>query len=430
MRSMRSILLLAAVCALPGCRSSNVIFSDTHRVPHKDPAVVSIVYDRYGSLYPSENVHVDVAALRGARRPDVLRLEGYFRRQFAGRTPVWNALVAEAPLRSPGADSSFNTAWSDVQASLRARVVQHIERLTLANPAAPRPLVVLVHGFNNDRDEALAWYEDAREQVRARKPDAIFLDVYWDGLVANGIPLDIWTRAQYNFPLVGLEFRRVLNALDPRIPVRVLTHSSGAPLIASTIGNASCPLPGDDADYRRYHQLVRDAAAPDTACTTLGAIRRRRQTPAPVPAELREAYRTPNPHDFRVGMVVPAASPNTFTSFTRGADGPDRLIIGINSEDVAIGKAFMPCTFKGTTCLSARPRLFCREVLPVFEGNPHTEVYLFDFSRSGVNKRAFFWWDAHAMQVYLKRDDMQRFLALLLEDQVSDPGEEAQVCGG
>lgn len=431
MRFVRSLLMIVAACTLPGCRSTNVLFSDTQRVPHPDAGVVSIVYDRYGSLYPSENVHVDAAALRTARGPDLLRLEGYFRKEHANQTPVWRALVAEAPTQSPGAATSFDTAWRDVQASLRSQVVQRIEGLALANRATPRPVIVLVHGFNNDREEALAWYEEARRLVRARKPEAVFLDVYWDGLVASGIPLNIWTRAQYNFPLVGLEFRRVLNTLDPRIPVRVLTHSSGGPLIASTLGDASCPLPGNDRDYQRYHQLVRDHTAPaDTFCRTKGALRRRNVPADPALAGERESYRPPNPHDFRVGMIVPAASPNTFTSFTRGTDGPDRLIFGINSEDLANGKVFMSCRFRGTTCLSARPKLFCREVLPVFRGNPHTSVYLFDFNRSGVNRRAFWWWDAHNMRVYLQRDDMQRFLKLLLDDESADPGEEAQVCTG
>ncbi len=287
--------------------------------------------------------------------------------------------------------------------------------------------MVLVHGFNNDKVEARDWYDSARALVNAKEPDAVFLDVHWDGLTAN-LPPGIWSSAQYNFPLVGLEFRRVLNALDPRIPVRVLTHSSGGPLIASTLGDASCPLVADDEDYRRYYELVRDTTTVHDRCSLPAAVARREWPRHPLLPGEREAYRPPTPPDFRVGMIVPAASPNTFTSFTPNADGPDRLIIGINPEDMAIGKVFLSCTAFGTTCMSARPPAFCQITAQEFRGNPHTRLYLLDFEAPN-NKRFLFFWDDHSMVEYLRRDDIGRFMALLLDDEVTDQGELAQVCG-
>lgn len=429
MRIRHAALALLLAPALAGCGAANVLFADRERGPHPDPDVVSIIYDRYGSLYPSPTVDVPASALRMVRTPSqqMFRLSAYFRDQHAQSTPVWQALLAEAPLSTPGAAASFDAAWRDVQASLRGQVVRRIERLALAG-GEPRPLVVLVHGFNNDKKEARDWYDAARLLVERKEPDAVYLDVHWDGLTAS-VPPGIWESAQYNFPLVGLEFRRVLNALDPRIPVRVLTHSSGGPLIASTLGDASCPLVADDDDYRRYYELVRDPAGVEDRCT-LDPANRRHSAPryVPLPGE-REAYQPPRPADFRVAMIVPAASPNTFTSFTPNADGPDRLIIGINSEDVAVGKAFLPCTAFGTTCMSARPPAFCQTVVKEFRGNPHTRLHLLDFKGSTTNKRAFLFWDDHAMLQYFRRDDMAELLDLLFDDDVADPGELAQVCG-
>jgi hypothetical protein len=429
MRIERLTLVLLLSLMLTGCTATNVLFANRERGPHPDPEVISIIYDRYGSLYPSPAVDVPESALRMVRSPSqqMFRLSAYFRDQRADRTPAWQALMAEAPVFTPGADTSFDIAWRDVQAVLRNGAVRRIEHLALGRGGTPRPLIVLVHGFNNDKSEALQWYKDARDLVRARHPDAVFLDVHWDGLTAN-LPPGIWSSAQYNFPLVGLEFRRVLNALDPRIPVRVLTHSSGGPLIASTLGDASCPLVADDEDYRRYYELVRDTANVQNRCSLPAAVARRAWPRHPLPPGEREAYRPPNQPDFRVGMIVPAASPNTFTSFTPNADGPDRLIIGINSEDMAIGKLFLSCNHLGSTCMSARPPAFCQTTREEFRDNPHIRLHLLDF-KSPNNKRFLLFWDEHSMVEYLRRDDIRRFLDLLLNDEVSDEGELTQVCG-
>ncbi len=430
MRTQRIVLALLLSLALTGCGASNVLFANRERGPHPDPDVVSIIYDRYGNLYPSPAVDVPASALRMERTPSqqMFRLSAYFRDQHAEDTPVWQALLKEAPLSTPGAETSFDVAWRDVQASIRNSVVRRIEQLALSGGGEPRPLVVLVHGFNSKKHETLAWYEEARRLAKRKNPDAVFLDVYWDGLTA-ALPPGIWESAQYNFPLIGLEFRRILNVLDTRIPVRVLTHSSGGPLIASTLGDASCPLTADDEDYRRYYELVRDTANTRDRCPLDAAVRRRSASRyTPLPGE-REAYRVPDPTDFRVGMIVPAASPNTFTSFTPNADGPNRLIIGINPEDVAIGKAFMSCTYAGSTCMSARPPAFCQTVFQEFQGNPHTRLYLLNFKGSSTNKRAYLFWDDHSMLQYFRRDDMDRFLNLLFDDQVADEGELARICG-
>jgi hypothetical protein len=263
-----------------------------------------------------------------------------------------------------------------------------------------RPLVILVHGFNNDMEGAQAWYRIAQDTILRRGLDPVFLEVYWDGLVAR-LPFGIWLSAQYNWGLVGLELRRLLNELDPEIPVRILTHSSGGPLMASTLGDASAVLQGSaDSVHQRYRELADD---------TIGD------------------YRPPHFQDIRVGMVVPATDPRTFSGFSRSARGPNRLIIGINPRDYAIAKTFF-CGALGSTCLSGRRAAFCEHVKPVFDGNPDVEAFVFDFSGSKENGRKYLFWDDHAMQVYLRRDDMTPFLDLLLNDQVTNAGEVATVC--
>lgn len=400
---MRNLILVATVSMLlTGC-ATNVLFSDIERLPHPEQNVISLVYDRYGDLYPSDRVHIPARALRQNRRrsENELALAPYFEDQWRRGSEVWRKLLAEAPFFTPGADTSFPLAWNDVQANLRQRAVQRINHLTQNQPGAPRrTLVVLVHGFNNDKTEALTWYNEVRQVVRGHLPDAVFLDVFWDGLSAK-LPPGIWSSAQYNFPLVGLELRRVLNAIDQTIPLRVITHSSGGPLFASTMGDASAPLPSNDAHYQRYRSLV---------VATNGD------------------YMPPNPPDYRVGMIVPAAASTTFARYGQNFDGPDRIIIGINPLDFAISKVIMPCTFIGSTCMSGSRSDFCSDVVPIFASSPSTKLFVFDFSHSGRNERQGLFWDAHSVEAYLRRDDMGRFLEVLLGEDTTDSGEQSQIC--
>ncbi|HEX8455463.1 MAG TPA: hypothetical protein VF647_25515 [Longimicrobium sp.] len=368
------------------------------------------MYDRFGDIYPDHTVPITEAEFRATHEGgplQYLRLSSVFRARRAAfrlnpngvEGGSWRTLVASIGDAPPAEDTSFEAEWSRVQNALRGRVARQVRTITESGGGARRPLIVLVHGFNNNKSEASAWYTAARKEIERRLPDPAYLEVYWDGLSTSAPPA-VWGAAQYNFPLVGLEFRRLLNEIDPAVPIRVLTHSSGGPLLANAMGDASDPLDSTVAGYERYRERARGDDP---------------------------AYRIPNRADFRVGMVAPAAAPNTFARFATGATGPDRLILGINPSDVALTKAFLPCTALGDTCIN-RPPLVCRDVLDRFPTSGRTRLYLFDFSKSLHNGRYMWFWDDHAMTVYLCRDDMKPFLDVLLSEQPSTPGETAQIC--
>jgi hypothetical protein len=399
-RLLAPALFILALSA-SGCASRNVTFADSTRFRASEVDVVRAIYDRYGTLYPSRVVPVPDTALRRNRRgasERELSVEAYFADARAQGRPAWTALQHEIGLQIPPTLNQ-EAMWDTVQGRLRSAIGDEIHRLVRQGNQPPRPLIVLVHGFNSDMDGARAWYHIAQDTILKRGHDPVFLEVYWDGLVA-GIPFGIWRSAQYNWGLVGLELRRLLNELDPEIPVRVLTHSSGGPLVASTLGNASAVLPARDSVYRRYHELAND---------TVGD------------------YRPPPFRDFRVGMIVPAAHPGTFSAFDRTALGPNRLIIGINPHDFAIAKIVF-CGALGSTCLSGRRASFCKNVRAVFANNANVQPYVFDFSGSEENERSLLFWDEHAMAVYLRRDDITPFLDLLLNNDITHGGEELSVC--
>ncbi len=398
------IALVLLLLALTGCSgyTRNVLFSDGDRAPAADPSVEALYYDRNGDLYPSGAVPVETRALstnRRGRSELELRVAPYFEDQRREGGPAWTALLAEAGVEDPGPTTDFGPVWAAVQDGLRDRHVEAVDRRTRRPDGTRRPLVVLIHGFNNVPAEAAEWYGAARGLVRGKAPDAVFMELHWDGLTSNRPPL-AWPAAQYNFPLVGLSFRRVLNALDPSIPVRVITHSSGGPLISSTLGDASAPLPSQDATYAEYRRRAAATSGPD---------------------------RPPNPDDLRVAMIVPAMSSVTFANYSRTSPGPDRLILGLNPRDGVTGKGGFPCTLLGSTCLSADPQLYCRDVAPVLSGIPNVRPYVFDFSRSERNS-GYLWFESHGMLAYMERDDMPRVLDLLFNDASMEGGEFSQIC--
>jgi hypothetical protein len=269
-------------------------------------------------------------------------------------------------------------------------------------------LVVLVHGFNTSDAECI--YQLVRDDVMRTLPDAAFLLVNWDGLVTNSrVPL-IWDEAQFNFPFVGLGLRRLLNAyfeIEPRTPIRILTHSSGGPVIAHALwdGSAVEGLTTNAANWPAYIELQ--------------AMRAAGTVPSP-----------PRFSDLRVGMIVPATAASIFDNYDLGEHGPDRIIIGMNPSDYAVNKTFaISCAWNGDTCLGARRSYSCM-VRRQFRNHPHTQIMIFNFSRSaGYNKRKLLFHDEHAWEVYMRRDDIVPFLRALLTDvPVNDEG--AQICRG
>ncbi len=391
---------------LGGCGTAkNVVFEN--RNPGTGPAIVSIFYDRVGDLYPSAAAFSAAEFISDPTSPDErITLRDYYLRKRGDS--AWTRVLAETRVADPG--GAFAPVWLRVQDSLRARVIRDL-RLRTTAAAEPATLFLTVHGFNNDMGEAKTWYALVHDTVSRRLTSAgrqppVFLDIYWDGLTASAPP-GIWEAAQYNFPLVGLELRRVLNALDPRVPLRVFTHSSGGPLIASTLGDASNPFRryrnSNDRNRRHYFSHVRDTTG---------------------------AYAPPPSRDLRVAMIVPAAASNTFTDFGRASSRLDRLIIGINQHDFAIAKGPFGCRILGATCMSAEPIDFCRDVPRVFAGDPRTKLYLFDFTSWPIHTRQVGLWANHGIAAYLERDDMRNLLHLLLDpsDQPVVADELESVC--
>lgn len=385
MQQVNSIALLLGLLLLSNCRSVNVVFPN--RTETRNDAI-TVFYDKDGSLYPIESVRLDNTVMNGKAEP----LREVFERQ------VENRGIAKVFPEWTGVSTILNNSdnhWGDVQEELiQQKVVEIKEKLLIAGDGAH--LVILIHGFNSTKEQSDQWYASVMDTVRNRYEDRpyMFLNVYWDGLEAQTVPL-MWSKAQHNFPLVGLEFRRLLNRLDSSIPVRVLTHSSGGPLFMSTLGNASGAF--DVENDKRSPQFERYMRIQN------------------LEAEWSElGYEPPRFDDFRVGMIVPAAAYSSFNHFKEPYTPNFELIAGINRGDFAVAKFVFPCNWGGGTCLGTKEE-YWRTAKDSLRKNVGLEVNIVDLHNSDCNTRHFTFWDKHGMAFYLKRSKTKTLLDALFE---------------
>lgn len=411
-RSCMSLCILASALLLNGCGGGkNVLLNPPINravagTPPRCPSPSTVVryaanearvyFDRDGDLYPGLVVgeQLDDSLFAARWQP----LKGSFDAWKQKPGPWRN--VADSLSVDPGGDG----AWTAIQDSIRRRSAQWVNQLTLRADGSRRPLVILVHGFNVE--DAECTYEVVKQRIETVIPDLAYLQVNWDGLVTDAVIPVIWSGAQFNFPLVGMGLRRLLKEVDPSVPVRVLTHSSGGPVIAHALWDASA------AEGRTTNGEIWPAYV------ALHAMRADQTVPSP-----------PRFTDLRLGMIVPATPASIFGNYDLGEHGPDRIVIGMNPRDIAVNKTFLaPCTYNGDTCLGARASYTCI-VRRQFENNPHTRLLFFNFSNSAApnNQKAWLFHEAHDWEIYMRRDAITPFLqALLTDTPVRDEG--AEIC--
>lgn len=143
------------------------------------------------------------------------------------RTGPWKAdsLLNEAA-RTSGFGSRLTDAEAKQLASFRAW------------SKGKQRVFFLVHGYNNDHEEALVAYKKIESQLAVNTDDGV-VRLYWDGLVGeSGGEAAVWFYAAGNSQMVGQRgLRRLLNCLDGKT-VFLLGHSRAASVMLSALGNA------------------------------------------------------------------------------------------------------------------------------------------------------------------------------------------------
>lgn len=394
---MRIRLLGAAALLMfaTGC-VRHVVFTDQVRAHPPVEDVVRIYTDMHGDLYGGADVNPPAARIAKAETlHDAMRAWPPAGCSEASLAPEDAALCAAA-------SSSDPAAWPAAQQRLWDRAARQVSaRLD----GSSRPLVVLIHGFNVVDSEAI--YAQARERVNALIGDArpVYLQVHWDGY--TGVQRQAWASGQYSGPLVGQRLRALFNRLPPATPVRILTHSSGGFIAASTFGDATAALPrareaaaGSAPDESPYIDYVRNAASLESS------------NPLRVPALT----------DVRIGMLVAATPPDTFVGNALYPQGGFRLpgatlVFGFNPYDQTIRKGFRleQLSSLGATTLGARPEAVC-EVRRVLATRPGATVHAIDVSDAPgeSNPGILGFLQSHKWHVYLDRARFTPFARLWL----------------
>ena len=408
--------VLLVVLVSSGCSGKNMLFGDASAHAVESERVVWAFFDRGGDLYPAPSVPVAVD-------DRTMQTNSLFLQRTYERGPdaePWTTVREALGFTS-------DASWDSVQQALARRTAARIDALTRREGQARRPLVLLIHGFNVPDSEAS--YSKVRDTIDPLLPDAVYFQVSWDGLRA-GFPPAVWAKAQYNFPQVGYGLRHVLNRIDPATPVRVFTHSSGGPVAAHALWDAS----------RAYGNTL-CSSSPRPGREEFQARVCSRTSPPPGPAPPRLA-------DLRLGMIVPATNAGIFFEYDARESPVERIVLGVNPDDMAVGRFGVqtvfdwykpscriqfPGRYAGDVCLAVDPDYVCGRTVTALRDSSNIDISVFDFSKSTVNKPVGVLGvelaDSHDWTAYLQRDDYPAFLRALLSDEpVQD--ETAAFCEG
>ena len=313
----------------------------------------------------------------------------------------WPKLLAHAGVAASG---DFDADWAAVQGVLRKLEAQRISALGREYD----DVVLLIHGYNNNHADALGWYGCAESSFRKESAQhgrrVAFVRMYWDGLKGR-TPFFVWSKAQYNGYLVGLELRRLLAEVDGETPLRVFTHSSGAYVITNALGDASAgaQFHAMPANYHRRSAGAVAGYAP--------------------PTQLRE---------LRIAMLVPAQPTNAFRHYFRNPANdeynlakralvPQRLILGLSKRDFATNKGgVVSCDRKGATCMAVDIKKSCTQVASDLRIAP-PQLLAVNFAKQGL-------WHPHAVKAYMDDDEWPELTRALLAPDPGMPTATPELC--
>ena len=198
-----ALLLLAS---LPACSMHNFPTIDRFTGPGPDsplPAQTAQVFvDPNGSFYPS--------GWRGFFRPE----------------RPWKAASL---LNQTRAGDPFRTLIERDEPRQLAELRQFA--------AGAQRVFVLVHGYNNSMKEARLAYEAIEAKLDIGPGDRV-VRFYWDGLIGHGIGAgEIWFKAVGYSQVAGVRGLRKVLEQFPDQKLVVITHSRGASVILSALGD-------------------------------------------------------------------------------------------------------------------------------------------------------------------------------------------------
>ncbi|MBB5685822.1 alpha/beta hydrolase [Sphingobium boeckii] len=238
-----------------------------------------------------------------------------------------------------------------------ARQLDELERFM----AGRKRLFILVHGINNDEEEARDAYRVIRQTIAPRAGDGI-VEFYWDGLVTNPpktsmsiAPARFWFDAAAYSKVAGARgLRRILARVKDK-DVHLISHSRGAAVVLAALAD----LPQDAGFMRGIEAL--DFDPDDGVAGNPGFL-----NPPPLP-DHRNRYRlifmagAIGCVDFRMpgyaDLPDDGLAPQECKNLRPVPPGLVEIRYTLNPGDPVLGKYFLPSKALNPTDFGFRPAL-------------------------------------------------------------------------
>lgn len=171
-------------------------------------------YNKPLSEIPNENVPPNIARIFVDKNGDFF--------------PVNWKTLPYYPLRA--SSNNLGTTLIDTEES----VLNKIKQIS----ANKERIFILVHGYNNDENDAQNNYRKLQQIIQNNSTKDLFIEFHWDGLIAKNLgSTKIWFNAAGYSQMAGqFGLRKVLNQISNK-QVYLISHSRGASVILSALSN-------------------------------------------------------------------------------------------------------------------------------------------------------------------------------------------------
>ena len=400
---------------ITGCASNIYYFEQASKQESTQNNTTSLFIDAFGGLYPKETLPKHWQQTNSEFEAMLFKL-------FHANNQRCDELKRKQEAYLLCKASAELSSWRDAQSTLWQSRADYIFSQI---EGQDKDLVILIHGFNNEYKESssnISLLVDEVEKYRGNKA-FFFVKVFWDGFTTN-TGLGAWGKAQSSGPLAGFQLRQLLNALSlkydsteltPRLVF--LTHSSGAFVAGSTLGNPiyaqqNLQNPGRLWDYGLFHKYREgnvDAGH----------------------------YRIPRFRATSLGMFAAATPSTTFTHTKVDKDeigsigllsNNTSLVLSINPRDFALGKGFRlyNFSFTGSTDAGASEEKFCKRLAQMPFVKPNV-LKVRAINYESQNHPFYDIWDEHGLggnEGYLSDKNRKRnatFFDAILHNNYGDP---------
>ena len=215
-RLAATMALVGAILALAGCAGQHIIPGADYAT--STDGAIKVAFDQDGNIYPRTTAVEDWTA----------RTHPFYESVFGSSFQLARSYVPD--------EGKY------IERGVRAAAHDEVERMLNTALKDDGKLIVLIHGFNNNNEEANANFSLMKSFLAPSvRQNSVVLEVFWDGLeersnIYFASPFHFWPDALTYSNLAGTHgLRELLRRVKKKIDVRVVTHSRGAAVIMAAL---------------------------------------------------------------------------------------------------------------------------------------------------------------------------------------------------